>query len=286
MYFKILANKFKKAQSSKRVRDIHPIKSAEFVATRFGEQRFIRYRKLYRWVYHLLLSGGSTLAFSITFPLVFGWLYFDGSADGGAVYKLVAFGISTVSFPVDSFIGWMLFNGLNISGVMALTGVLMASFHRFQDKGLRATTRFYEDWMPLIIIFAVSFTGILLWISAHYLEGVGHATLRWVHFITVALLILFIPYGKLFHIFQRWLSVLVKNHQISGQESGPTQCPACDEPFHYAMHAEDLNEVLNQIGMPYQFDEVNSQHVENFSLICPTCRRRKLAQRQGELIGR
>lgn len=300
MYFSYLTDVIKGAVKKSRTlpesesgssnkKKLDPAKSGEFIATRFIEQRSIRQRHLLRWTYHILLSGGSTLAFAITFPLVFGFLIFDGSNEGGAVYRLVAMGLPTLSFPVDSLIGWMFFNGLNISGVMVLTGVIMAASHRYFDMGLRSTTRFYEDWLPLIILFLVALTGVMLWVSAHYLHGAGHGILRTVHFITVAILILFIPFGKLFHMFQRWLSVLVKNHQIDGEKKGPEVCVSCGDPFHYASHAHDLQKVLNDIDMPYNFPDsngTNSPSALSFMAVCPGCRRKRLAMKQGTLIGR
>src|SRR4051812_32015099 len=51
------------------------------LAGNFVAQNFIRRRSLYRWIMHLCLSGGCTLAFAITFPLVFGWIHFESSAN-------------------------------------------------------------------------------------------------------------------------------------------------------------------------------------------------------------
>ena len=44
---------------------------------KLGAQTFIKKRSYYRWIMHLCLSGGCTLAFAVTFPLVFGWIHFD-----------------------------------------------------------------------------------------------------------------------------------------------------------------------------------------------------------------
>ena len=66
-------------------------------AINFAAQNFIRRRSYYRWLMHLCLSGGCTLAFAITFPLVFGWIHFESFADNAEMYRVKIFG-----FVVDS----------------------------------------------------------------------------------------------------------------------------------------------------------------------------------------
>lgn len=258
----------------------------QFVTTRFVVQNQIRKRNYIRWAYHIMLSGGCTLAFIITFPLVFGFIIFDGSDDAGHSYKLLMFGVTMAKFPIDSFIGWTLFNGLNISAILAISGTCMAMYHRAFDKGLKSTSRFTEDWIPLLVILSVSLTGILLWVSAHYMEGYGHKLLRYVHFVTVAFLILYIPFGKLFHIFQRWLSVLVKFHQYTGNLNQQRECIACGYQFNYQLHCNGLSSTLDSLGFNYNFSDKHNQSNDEFCSICPKCRRTKLAMVQGRTLGR
>ena len=50
---------------------------------------------------HLCLSGGCTLAFAVTFPLVFGWIHFDvDTAD--TVYYVKVFGFAVREVNVNS----------------------------------------------------------------------------------------------------------------------------------------------------------------------------------------
>ena len=49
-----------------------------------------------------------------------------------------------------------------IAAVPVLVGVVMAGLRRLTDAGERATQTFFEDILPLLLIFAVSATGLAL----------------------------------------------------------------------------------------------------------------------------
>ena len=115
------------------------------LARNFVAQEFIRRRGGVRWIMHLCLSGGCTLAFAITFPLVFGWIHFESFADNAEMYRVAAFGVNVDSFSVHSFKAFMMFNLLNTSAILVLIGLAMAGWRRFTDPGERATQSFYED---------------------------------------------------------------------------------------------------------------------------------------------
>jgi nitrate reductase gamma subunit len=114
---------------------------------------------------HLCLSGGCTLAFAITFPLVFGWIHFSSMPDNAEVYQVNVFGLAVDSFGVHSFKAFMMFNLLNFAAVIVLVGLTMATIRRITNAGERATQTFMEDILPLILIFAVAATGLMLTVS-------------------------------------------------------------------------------------------------------------------------
>ncbi|WP_338551617.1 hypothetical protein [Paenibacillus sp. KS-LC4] len=62
--------------------------SVEHLAT----YRFIFKRGVNRWAQHVLLGRGSILSSCVSFPLVFGWMYFTMGENG--LYTVVAFGIN------------------------------------------------------------------------------------------------------------------------------------------------------------------------------------------------
>jgi MFS transporter, NNP family, nitrate/nitrite transporter len=253
-------------------------------ARNFVAQEFIRRRSPYRWVMHLCLSGGCTLAFAITFPLVFGWIHFESLADNAEIYRVVAFGAHVDTFSVHSFKAALAFNALNISGVLVLVGLVMAGWRRFTDAGERATQTFSEDILPLILIFAVTATGLALTVSYKFLAGRGHHLWAIVHMVSVVALLLYIPFGKLFHMFQRTCSLCVTRYQKVGAVGPRAHCRRCDADFASQMHVADLKVVLDELGFNYRF--AAPQGDVHYQDICPACRRGLLALNQGRTVGR
>lgn len=254
------------------------------VAVNFMAQQFIRHRGAFRWIMHLCLSGGCTLAFAITFPLVFGWIHFEPFADNAEMYRINLFGIGVDSMNVHSFKGWMMFNLLNISAVFVLIGLVMAGFRRATDPGERATQKFFEDILPLLLIFAVTITGLALTVSYKFLAGQGHGLWAVVHMFSVVALLLYIPFGKLFHMFQRTCALCVSLYKKAGHAVPRARCRRCDSPYATQMHVADLKTVLDELGFNYRFD--GPQGEVHYQEICPACRRRLLALNQGKTIGR
>ncbi|MBI3881745.1 MAG: hypothetical protein HY301_16980 [Verrucomicrobia bacterium] len=254
------------------------------LASGFVAQNFIRRRGGYRWLMHLCLSGGSTLAFAITFPLVFGWVHFETLPDNAEQYRALVLGVPVDEFGIHSLKAFVAFNLLNIAAVIVLVGLVMAGVRRATDPGERATQKFFEDILPLLLIFAVTITGLALTVSYKFLAGRGHHTMAWIHMVTVVTLILYIPFGKLFHIFQRTCALAVNLYKKAGRTGPRAHCRACGEDFASQMHVDDLKLVLDQLGFDYRFATPRGR--VHYQDICPACRRRLLALNQGKGLGR
>lgn len=254
------------------------------LAKNFVGQDFIRRRSVYRWIMHLCLSGGGTVAFAITFPLVFGWVHFQTRPDNAEVYRAVVFGLPLGEFNVHSLVGFLVFNLLNLSALALLAGLIMAGLRRIRDLGERAVQSFREDFLPLILLALVTVSGLLLTVSYKFLAGQGHAGIGLVHAISVLALLLYLPFGKLFHIAQRSVALAVALHKKAGARGPLAGCARCGEDFASQLQVEDLKIVLDQLGFNYRFttpeDEVHYQDV------CPACRRKLLAVNQGRSLGR
>ena len=250
----------------------------------FVAQDFIRRRGGYRWIMHLCLSGGCTLAFGITFPLVFGWVHFESFAENPEMYRTQMLGMTVDSFSVHSIKAFLLFNGLNIAGILVLIGLAMAGYRRLTDAGERATQTFWEDILPLLIILAATVTGLALTVSYKLFDGRGHRLWAVVHMVSIVALLIYIPYGKLFHMFQRTCSLCVSQYKAAGTTGTRAHCRRCGEDFASQMHVTDLKGVLDELGFDYRFPTTNGEiHYQD---ICPPCRRRLLALNQGRSIGR
>jgi MFS transporter, NNP family, nitrate/nitrite transporter len=254
------------------------------LARNFAAQEFIRRRGGFRWIMHLCLSGGCTLAFAITFPLVFGWVHFESLTDNAEMYQVVVFGAAIRTFSVHSLEGQLAFNALNISAVLVLVGLVMAAWRRLTDAGERATQTFFEDIMPLLLIFAVTATGLALTVSYKFLAGRGHGLWVIVHMVSVVALLIYIPFGKLFHMFQRTCSLCVSRYKKIGATGPRAHCLRCGEDYASVMHVEDLKVVLDQLGFDYRYASPRGD--VHYQDICPACRRGMLALNQGRTLGR
>jgi hypothetical protein len=171
------------------------------ITTDFALNRFIWLRGKYRWVAHWLIMWGCIIAALITFPLVFGWLMFESVPGDMDKYRIYVFGFPTLVFKVGSIFGFLLFHGLVWAAFLVMAGVMIAMHRRMRDEGAASVQRFGEDILPLVLLFAVSLTGLLLTVSYTWLRGYGYGFLSLTHAITVIVTLLWLPFGKFFHVF-------------------------------------------------------------------------------------
>jgi hypothetical protein len=254
------------------------------LAKNFVLQNFIRRRSSYRWIMHLCLSGGGTLAFAITFPLVFGWVHFESLPQNAEIYRTYLLGVSVDQFSIHSLKAFFIFNMLNFAALALLAGLIMAVARRLRDAGERATQSFTEDFLPLIVLAIVTMTGLMLTVSYKWLDGRGHGSIGIAHTISVLLLLFYIPVGKLFHMVQRFISVAVSLHKRARENEERVECRRCGVGFSSALHVEDLKIVLDRLGFDYRFETAGDEI--HYQEICPTCRRKMLALNQGRSVGR
>ena len=250
----------------------------------FVLQRFITRRGWERWIMHACLSWGGMLAFAVTFPLVFGWIHFESAPDNAEIYRVFIMGFFVEEFAVHSISGFLHFNLLNISAVMLLIGLVLSVKLRMTDKGEFAIQTFSDDVFPLLLLFAVCITGLMLTVSAKFLAGSGFQFIGMAHAASVIGLLLYLPFGKLFHIIQRPLSLGVSFYRQEGLAGPAAHCLRCGEVFASKLHVEDLKTVLDQLGFNFRFATPTGE--VHYQDICPPCRRRLLALNQGKVLGR
>lgn len=242
--------------------------------------RFIWRRSRSRGVAHLLIMWGCVLAAAITFPLVFGWVHFETVPGDFSRYRTLVFGLPAFDFAHESWLGEALFHGLVWSALLVIAGVLLALRRRFRDRGAAALQSLQEDILPLFLLFAVSVTGLLLTVSYTWLRGDGYEFLALTHAVTVIFTLLWLPFGKFFHIFQRPAQLAVKGYRDAGQEYGPAHCARCHQAFATLLHVDDLIAVEAELG--YRYD-LPAQPAGHYQRICPPCRRKLLALAHGRL---
>jgi hypothetical protein len=245
----------------------------------FALNNFIFKRGRSRWAAHWLIMWGCLLAIAITFPLVFGWIHFETVPDNLNWYRTYVFGFPTFSFPVHSVAGFLIFHGLVWSSFLVIAGVMLAMRRRMRDLGAAAAQQFAEDFLPLILLFAISVTGLMLTASYTWMRGYGYDFLATLHALTVIFTLLWLPFGKFFHIFQRPAQLGVSFYQDVGALEEQARCRRCGQGYASRMHIEDLIKVEKQLGFRYEMEGT----AEHYQHICPRCRRSMLALAQGQL---
>src|SRR5450631_1707753 len=249
---------------------------AVLAVTHLAAQRFIAHRSRLRWWMHQCLFWGCLLAVAITFPLVFGWIDFRTLPTDQLTYVTYVFGFPLGAFRLHTVTAWLLFHGLDISALLVLSGIALSLWRRMTDKGARTLQQFGMDFLPIILLFAISVTGLALTLSQEWLRGSSYSFLAILHAITVIAALLFLPFGKFFHIFQRPAQLGVKLYQEAGVKDAGANCARCGERFASRMHIDDLRTILPQVG----FDYATPGPAGHWQALCPTCKRKSLSMAQ------
>src|SRR5262249_45204399 len=137
-----------------------------------------------------------------------------------------------------------------------------------------------EDFLPLILLFSVSITGLLLTVSYTWLQGYGYDFLALTHAVTVILTLLWLPFGKFFHIFQRPAQLGVEFYKDAAARGEPQPGARCGHGFASRMHVEDLIGVERALGYRYEMTDGDGAP-GHYQRVCPPCRRAMLALAQG-----
>lgn len=234
-------------------------------------QGFIRRRGVVRWVAHQCLFWGVMGATAITFPLVFGWLVFLAEPGTHDMYRVWMFGLPTFVFRTDSFVGWSLFHALDYTAVLVIVGCAIFLWRRFRDRAVTAAQRLGYDMVPLLMLLVISVTGLLLTASSIFFEGAYYGFLVIVHMASVVLSLVFIPFGKFFHVVQRPSSVGIQLYSEIGARQDATACGRCGQRLASQMFVDDLKATLDELGQDYRLPaDADAQHLTG---LCPRCKR-------------
>jgi hypothetical protein len=225
---------------------------------------------------HQCLFWGCLLAAAVTFPLVFGWIHFETAPDNQMIYVAYLFGFPVQSFAIRTVYSWFVLHLLDYAAVLVIVGIGLSLWRRMRDQGAQAVQSFAMDFLPLILLFAISVTGLALTASSLWFRGEFYGFLAILHAITVIGALLYLPFGKFFHIFQRPAQLGVKLYQQAGDASEGAHCARCGERFASRMHIDDLKRVLPQLGFDYSLEGP----VAHWQEFCPACKRRNLASAQ------
>jgi hypothetical protein len=258
----------------------HVIELARRFFVEFAANRFIFRRGKVRWAAHWLIMWGCIIAAAITFPLVWGWVHFETVPGNIDMYRTFVFGFAVQDFPVESVLAFIVFHGLVWASFLVIAGVMIAFRRRMIDHGAVAVQQFGEDILPLLLLFAISVTGLMLTVSYTWMKGYGYDFLATLHAITVILTLVWLPFGKFFHLFQRPAQLGVSFYKDAGKASEPAMCGRCGQAFASAMMVRDLATVEQRLGFSY---EMNDGSVGHYQQVCPKCRRALFGLSQGKM---
>lgn len=240
-----------------------PKTSVEQLAT----YNFIWNRGIYRWTQHVMLGWGVVISCLVTFPLVFGWMYFTMAESG--YYTIVLMGIDLITVPADGIIAFFSYNALNFSAIMVIIGVCMALYRRLKNMQARAEQRFIYDFLPLYLLLFISVTGLLLTFMNVFLHGAGQYVMSLIHQYSVIVTLIYLPFGKLAHIPFRPLSVFAKNYREHYGEQSMKECQVCGDEFVSTEQSNDVVNVLDTNDI-----EFNMKDGFNLAELCLPCRRK------------
>ena len=211
-------------------------------AVEFAANAYIFRRGRLRGLAHWLIMWGCLLAAAITFPLVWGWIHFETVPGDLQMYRTFVFGIPTQDFPVDSAVAFVIFHGLVWSSFLVIAGVMLAFRRRMIDHGAVAVQQFGQDILPLLLLFAISVTGLMLTASYTWMRGYAYDFLAILHAATVIVTLIWLPFGKLFHVFQRPAQLGVGFYKDAGARGEQAACRRCGQPFASRPMVRDLTD--------------------------------------------
>jgi hypothetical protein len=177
--------------------------------------------------------------------------------------------------PFGGVLSWVAFHALVISGFLVVPGVMLAMYRRMADTGAVAVQRFAWDLLPLVLLYLVSVSGLLLWVSYEWLHGYFYGALAHFHALTVIGTLIYFPFGKLFHVFQRPASLGVALYEGAAARGEKARCPVTGEEFASSMQVADLGKVLPEVGFDYAARETTRA---SWTAVSPTGRRMLIAR--------
>ncbi|MER7536041.1 MFS transporter [Streptomyces sp. NPDC097704] len=245
-----------------------PTALPRMIATYLGFQKFLGARSHARWAAHQLLFWGCLLAAAITFPLTWGWFTFTSATGSGPGYEMRIWGFEIIGFDALGFLGWLMFHGLDIAAVLVIAGAAYFLWRRMKDRGATTGQRFAYDLVPLIALVVISVTGLLLTFSSIFLHGGGYQFLAVLHMVSVVFTLIYIPFGKFFHIVQRPAAVGMQLFKYTSRRTGEGEdevlvCRRCHEPIDTAPYVANLRGTMRDLDLG--FDE--------WAEYCPRCKR-------------
>jgi len=128
--------------------------------------------------------------------------------------------------------------------------------------------QFTLDFVPHMLLIAISVTGLMLTASSLWLNGYMYHFIALTHQATVIMTLFYLPFGKLFHVVQRPASIGVELYQQRAREMPQAKCARCGAEFVAQLWLDDLKTVVDKLGFDYSVG--NGRTIQDY---CPRCKR-------------
>ena len=164
--------------------------------------------------------------------------------------------------------------------MLVLAGVFIFLRRRLRDPGALAVER-SGDFLALAGLFAVSVTGLFLTVSSMWLEGRFYSALNTIHALTVILGLMYLPFGKLFHIFQRPGNLGVAYYKRANAEGPAARVPSVRRGVRQRpADRRPQGGAARRSGSTTRIDGGG-----NYQDTCPRCRRAQVTLAQSARVG-
>ena len=179
--------------------------------------------------------------------------------------------------PGRSAVAFVIFHGLVWSSFLVIAGVMLAFRRRMIDHGAVAVQQFGQDILPLLLLFSISVTGLMLTASYTWMKGYAYDFLAILHAATVIVTLLWLPFGKLFHVFQRPAQLGVGSTRRPARRRARA-LPALPSALCLADDGAAISPRSNANWVRYEMPKGG-----HYQEICPKCRRALFGLSQGAL---
>ena len=100
-------------------------------------------------------------------------------------------------------------------------------------------------------LLVVALTGLGVTFDYEFMAGKAHPFMAITHAVSVILFLVWLPFGKFFHIFQRPAQLGVDLYKREGARQPAAVCPHTGEPFAPQMQIDDLKAVTGELGFDF-----------------------------------
>jgi MFS transporter, NNP family, nitrate/nitrite transporter len=97
-----------------------------------------------------------------------------------------------------SVIAWITFHALDFTAIMVIIGCAIAIHRRLHDRGAIALQQFILNFVPHLLLIAISVTGLMLTASSLWLHGYIYSFIALSHQAVVIMTLFYLPFGSSF----------------------------------------------------------------------------------------